>query len=138
MLFRSLSQYGKVMYYKIEFGWDAYNFYDNKYYALALEADPSLDPSEWTSLGVADSFNGNLYHHSGGIVTHEIVVDAPDLIFTYIDVKGSGQSFLTPVGWRMFETRGDNFWAWGCFMHPAPACGGGFGCTGLNVHIRFY
>lgn len=50
----------------------------------------------------------------------------------------NSNAFSTSFGLRYFETRGDNLWGWGCFMHPAPACGGGLGCTGLNIHIRFY
>jgi len=136
-----LTQYGKVMYYKIEFGWDAYNFNpDDTYYALALEADPTADPGEWTNLSVTDSFNGDLYYHSGGAVTQEIVVDAPNLFInnTIMKKAGIGNAFPTSFGLRYFETRGDNLWDWGCFMHPAPACPGFLVCTGVNVHIRFY
>lgn len=136
-----LTQYGKVMYYKVEYGWDAYNFIpDDTYYALALEADPLADVGEWTNLSVADNFNGALYYHSGGTGTNEIVVDAPNLFQNNPSVRGAGvgNAFPTSVGIRYFETRGDNLWAWGCFMHPAPSCGGGLGCPGLNVHIRFF
>ena len=141
-----LTQYGKVMYYKIEFGRDAYNFNDDVYYALALEVNPNADPGEWTQLfdlkvaalpPLLDSFNGELYYHSGGNATNEIVVDAPKLFQNNSSVKesGIGNAFPTSFGLRYFETRGDNVWGWGCFMAPGPLCAGG---PGLNIHIRFF
>lgn len=136
-----LTQYGKVMYYKIEFGRDAYNFYDDVYYALVSEVDPiNNDPGEWTSLGVPDSFNGDLYYHSGGTVTNEIVVDVTSVVGFYpgMQASGSASAFPTSVGMRYFEISGNNVWGWGCFMHSGPSCGGGPGCTGLNIHIRFF
>ena len=41
-----LAQYGKVFYYKIEFGSDFYNFTET-YYAFGLDAFPEEDITEW-------------------------------------------------------------------------------------------
>jgi len=124
-----LAQYGKVFYYKIEFGTSTTNFTET-YYALALEAVPGDDPGEWTDLNTQDSFMGDLYYHSNGSpTTYEIVVDERRLPEA---IPRSGQDITSPVyGTRMFETRGDNSWGWGAKMNPG-------GTPGKNIHIRFY
>src|SRR5690606_7432018 len=42
-----LKDYGKVFYYKVEYGLDPYTFNDDVYYTLALEADTETDIGEW-------------------------------------------------------------------------------------------
>src|SRR5690554_3340301 len=102
-----LAQYGKVSYYKIEFGTSTTNFTET-HYALALEAVPGDDPGECTDLNTQDSFGGDLYYHSNGSpTTYEIVVDEKHLP---AEIKRYGQNIYSPLyGTRSFETRGDNF-----------------------------
>src|SRR5690554_1744898 len=134
-----LAQYGKVFYYKIEFGTSTTNFTET-YYALALEAVPDNDPGEWTQLfdpsaqPLLDSFKGELHYHSNGSpTTYEIVVDAKSVIDVYPGMEKSIRNITTIGGYgiRSFETRGDNSWGWGAKMNP-------FGTPGKNIHIRFY
>jgi len=85
-----LKQYGKVFYYKVEYGPDEFSFApDDTYYVFALEADPQNDaPGEWGDVfdfignPLSDTpFNGGLYYHIGGSSpTNEIVVNKNDLI----------------------------------------------------------
>lgn len=92
-----LKQYGKVFYYKVEYGPDEFSFApDDTYYVFALEADPQNDaPGEWdvipdpssTSGFLEDTpFGGRLYYHIGGVsgpATNEIVVDKTQVIGIY-------------------------------------------------------
>lgn len=77
-----LNYFGKVMYYKVEFG-DSPTNYLHTFYVLSLEpesfADPSWDP---TSIGI-DDFGGEMYYNTS---SQEIVVD-PDGVFSNIDFK---------------------------------------------------
>lgn len=66
-----LKDYGKVMYYKVEFGWGKNNYTDTVY-VLALEdksGDALSDP-----LSITDTFDNDLYFHNGA-GSMEIVVD---------------------------------------------------------------
>lgn len=87
-----LKQYGKVFYYKVEYGPDEFSFApDDTYYVFALEADPKNDaPGEWGEVfdfignHLTDTpFNGPLYYHIGGTATNEIVVDKSKVIGFY-------------------------------------------------------
>lgn len=64
-----LKDYGKVMYYKIEFGRDPHT-YNDVFYALALE--DNSNQSNWGSMGLTDTFGGDLHWHNG---YREIVID---------------------------------------------------------------
>lgn len=77
-----LAQYGKVMYYKIEFSpnADVTNFTQTRY-TLALEAtaadDPAIFGGVWNTMSITDTpFGGDLYYHA---TTNEIIVDAPSV-----------------------------------------------------------
>lgn len=83
-----LAQYGKVMYYKIEFSpnADVTNFIERRY-VLALEATAAEDLSAWNTMSITDTpFGGDLYYAVG---TGEIIVDAPSLS-TYPGFMRSG------------------------------------------------
>ena len=76
-----LQHYGKVFYYKVEYGLDPYTFNDDVYYTLALEADTETDIGEWdivpeflinTSILKDRPFDADLKYH---LVSREIVVD---------------------------------------------------------------
>ena len=74
-----LSQYGKVFYYKVEFGTDPYNFDPDFYYVTLLQADKNMP--EWSAMGLPDAFNADLYYNNtsfGGAGTYEIVIDLDD------------------------------------------------------------
>ncbi|WCM41479.1 hypothetical protein MG290_11025 [Flavobacterium sp. CBA20B-1] len=93
---RLLREYGKVFYYKVEFGTDMYNFDPDAYYVLALENNSIND--DWSLMGLSDVPFGSdlLYHDSpSGVSTKEIVVN-PDT-FTGSDPMNvsSGQLFGT-------------------------------------------
>lgn len=129
-----LAQYGKVFYYKIEFGRDHYNF-DETFYIPVLAAKPSVeDVTEWTNLSMSDNFGNNLYYHSNGLpTTYELVVDA--------DALNSSASFNFIIPGEIFDTanygsqkvmiKGDNSYGWGTFMDPNAII------PGKNIHIRF-
>ena len=72
-----LRQFGKVFYYKVEFGNNPYNFDPQFYYIPLLEAE--VPGPEWSAIGFQDTFNTDLYYNStgigGGAGTYEIVVD---------------------------------------------------------------
>lgn len=97
-----LQYFGKVMYYKVEFGSDPYTFTE-EYFVLALEAEVSLDPAEWDNIGITDSFGLQLYAHNGPGGSRELVVDAESV--SSAGFQRSGRSFLTTnYGWRTIET----------------------------------
>jgi len=70
-----LKDYGKVMYYKVEFGLGKNNYTDTVY-VLALE-DESGDALPY-SLSITDTFDNDLYFHNGA-GSMEIVVDPQQL-----------------------------------------------------------
>lgn len=100
-----LKQYGKVFYYKVEYGRDAYNFDpDDTYYVFALEAEPESNLSEWagifdpsSSSGVLEDtpFGGRLYYSVGGSnpVSNEIVIEKSSLIGIYPNFLYHGETF---------------------------------------------
>src|SRR5690606_37016465 len=81
---------GKVMYYKIEYGTDPFNYYVNDvYYVMSLEVDEDITVSpDWDELQDAsntqinDSFNVPLYYNKQSStpngISFEIVVDKND------------------------------------------------------------
>lgn len=97
-----LRQYGKVFYYKVEFGDGTGNgefTVADTYYVLALEADISNDFAEWQDLNISDTpFNGKLHYHKGitglsypavGASSREIIVEpvsVPHPKFRYSDI----------------------------------------------------
>nr|WP_298004093.1 hypothetical protein [uncultured Flavobacterium sp.] len=76
-----LTDYGKVFYYKIEYGTDPYTFYDDVYYALALEAKETDDIMIWpeifdtTSSLLYDSFSNKVRYNDA---SKEVVVRFED------------------------------------------------------------
>src|SRR5690606_22551367 len=97
-----LKQYGKVFYYKVEYGPDEFSFApDDTYYVFALEADPLNDaPGEWGDVldfignPLSDTpFNGPLHYHIGGTATNEIVVDKHLVIGFYPRFLEYNQTF---------------------------------------------
>src|SRR5690606_4370014 len=70
-----LKDYGKVMYYKVEFGLGKNNYTDTVY-VLALE-DESGDALPY-SLSITDTFDNDLYFHNGA-GSMEIVLDPQQL-----------------------------------------------------------
>jgi len=104
---RLLRKFGKVFYYKVEFGNDPYNFDPEFYYIPLLEAE--VDRPEWSAMGLTDAFNTSLYYNnigiSGGAGTYEIVVDP--IMFqgnNFLQNKRSGDVFATNV----FDSYGNN------------------------------
>lgn len=98
-----LAQYGKVMYYKIEFSpnADVTNFIETRY-VLALQATVSDFPSAWATMSITDTpFGGDLYYHT---TTNEIIVDAPSLA-TYPGFMYSGSADAIFGQARRIETR---------------------------------
>jgi hypothetical protein len=92
-----LTEYGKVFYYKIEYGTDPYTFYDDVYYVLALEANDTHITSEWseivrasTSGQLTDSFKASMYFHN---TTNEVVVNPADFFAQQDNYKRSGVAF---------------------------------------------
>jgi len=124
-----LAQYGKVFYYKIEFGSDFYNFTET-YYAFGLDAFPIDDSTEWTNLGLTDSFNGALYYHSNGTngnpTTYEIVVDAADFVYDPTFMLSGTPRITTSYGTRVIELIGNNAGGWVGSVGPNP---------GINAHM---
>jgi hypothetical protein len=78
-----LGRYGKVFYYKIEYGIRPDLYYNEAFYTLALEADITTHTTLWHSLPKVGSgilkdtpFNSDLYYYNnGGTGSKEIVVD---------------------------------------------------------------
>src|SRR5690554_2204308 len=88
-----LRDYGKIMYYKIEFGHDPVIFTETVY-AICLQVTNFSDPSwDVTTLIATDFLGGELYHN---IVSREIVVDAPQLYSTNSNVQRPGMPFFPP------------------------------------------
>jgi len=111
-----LSEYGKVMYYKIQYSNSPYVFDDDEYYyALSLEANPVSDPGEWNTINdpltfstATDILGGELYFHNGPSQTKEIVVD-PHTI-TDSRIRFSNSPFSTSTGTRIFHTGINHLW----------------------------
>lgn len=91
-----LKDYGKVFYYKIEYGTDPYTFYDDVYYVLALEANDTYDTNEWTEIlatsaaHLNDTFNAHMYFHN---ITNEVVVNPDDFFEQQDNYKASHEEF---------------------------------------------
>lgn len=109
-----LNDYGKVMYYKVEFGFTTNpNVFTETVYVLALEVDDVYTP-DWDDLSITDTFGGNLYRSTTG--SEEIVVDLNSLGAT---VRRSGETVFTPpYGDRTITTwydgpgTGSFVWLW--------------------------
>src|SRR5690554_247671 len=109
-----LNQYGKVMYYKVEFGFNANaNVFTETVYVLALEVD-NVNTSDWSNLSITDTFGGDLFYSTTG--SEEIVVDRGSLIGV---IRRSGQTVFTPpYGDRTITTwydgpgTGSFVWLW--------------------------
>ncbi len=109
-----LNDYGKVMYYKVEFGFTTNpNVFTETVYVLALEVDDVYTP-DWDDLSITDTFGGNLYRSTTG--SEEIVVDLNSLGAT---IERSGQFFnIPPYGYRTITTwydgpvTGGFVWLW--------------------------
>src|SRR5690606_27186211 len=93
-----LTDYGKVFYYKIEYGTDPYNFYpDDVYYVLALEAKDTYDLNEWPEIFDAaasklhDSFNSGMHYHNA---SQEVVVRQQDFQFQHPNYIPSDEEFI--------------------------------------------
>lgn len=101
-----LQKYGKVFYYKVEYGTDPFNFNPDVYYVLALEAD--MGDSEWASLSLSDfPFGADLHYNSGSSLvssTKEIIVDPESFTNKQPEYKKSGELFGTSVGGRKIVT----------------------------------
>src|SRR5690606_27887552 len=70
-----LNDYGKVVYFKVEFGLNTSTFLETVY-VLALEADDRSDPS-WDPISIGvDSFGGDMYYNQASF---EIVTDPTSL-----------------------------------------------------------
>src|SRR5690554_2766650 len=69
-----LNDYGKVMYFKVEFGSSATpNIYTDTFYVLALEVEDVQTP-DWDNTFLTDTpFGGDLYYSTTG--SQELVVD---------------------------------------------------------------
>lgn len=90
-----LAQYGKVMYYKLEFGTDPFNFTD-EFYVSALEWDSSkVDMLEWSPVGTADEFGNDLYYNKN---SYEIVYDKVNASNNNIQYRMVGESIDTSFG----------------------------------------
>jgi len=70
----SLNDYGKVVYFKVEFGSSATpNIYTDTFYVLALEVE-DVQTSDWDNTFLTDTpFGGALYYSNTG--SQELVVD---------------------------------------------------------------
>lgn len=86
-----LRDYGKIMYYKIEFGHNPV-MYTTTRYAICLEV-MDFTHSSWNTTVIATDFlGGELFHNTG---SSEIVVNAPQLYSTNFNVQR--QHILLPV-----------------------------------------
>ena len=109
-----LNDYGKVMYYKVEFGPNATpNVFTETVYVLALEVDDVYTP-DWDDLSITDTFGGNLYRSTTG--SEEIVVDLNSLGAT---IERSGQRISLPppfdrtiTTWYDGPVTGGFVWLW--------------------------
>lgn len=112
-----LTDYGKVFYYKIEYGTDPYTFYDaDVYYVLALEAKKTDDPVIWpeifdtaSSSLLLDSFSNRLRYNDA---SKEVVVrfeDFEDQASINLNYKLSTREFTlnTDGSKRKIITYGD-------------------------------
>lgn len=112
-----LTDYGKVFYYKIEYGTDPYTFYDaDVYYVLALEAKKTDDPVIWpeifdtaSSSLLLDSFSNRLRYNDA---SKEVVVrfeDFEDQSSINLNYKLSTEEFTlnTDGSKRKIITYGD-------------------------------
>jgi len=86
-----LKDYGKVMYYKVEFGSSPTVFTDT-FYILALEDKTPF--ALGNSLSLTDTFGGDLFWHSG---YREIIVD-PTTLAANPDFVASGGTMATTMG----------------------------------------
>lgn len=86
-----LKDYGKVMYYKVEFGPSPTVFTDT-FYVLALEDNGGM--ALLNSLSITDTFGGDLFWHSG---FREIIVD-PTTLAANPDFVASGGIMPTTMG----------------------------------------
>lgn len=111
-----LNQYGKVMYYKVEFGFNATpNVFTETVYVLALEVDDVNTP-DWSNLSITDTFGGDLFYSTTG--SEEIVVDLSSV--TMPQFRRSGEFFnLPPYGnnrrittWYDGPGTGGFVWLW--------------------------
>ena len=88
-----LKDYGKVMYYKIEFSRDPANYTDTRY-ILALKDDGSdalINP-----LSITDTFGGDLFYHTT-FPSREIIVN-PTSLSGNPEFTTSGAPITTPLG----------------------------------------
>lgn len=87
-----LNDYGKVMYYKVEFGHSSTpNVYTETKYVLALEVD-DLNNGEWDNTFLTDTFGGELHFN---ILSQELVVDLESI--PAANLQKSGHPFDLPT-----------------------------------------
>ncbi|HLW63455.1 MAG TPA: hypothetical protein VKY33_08650 [Flavobacterium sp.] len=115
-----LNDYGKVIYYKVEFGPNSTpNLFTDTVYVLALEVD-DVNTTEWNDLTITDTpFGGELYHSTTG--SHEIVVNSgsPGLLNNpqfyqsgeKITLPSSGEE-VTITTWYDGPGIGNFVWLW--------------------------
>jgi len=113
-----LNRYGKVMYYKVEFGFNATpNLFTETVYVLALEVDDLTTP-DWSSLSITDTpFGGDLYYSTTG--SEEIVVDRSSSgLLNNPQFYQSGETFTISLGsftittWYDGPGTGSFVWLW--------------------------
>ncbi|SRR5690554_1243623 len=112
-----LNDYGKVMYFKVEFGSSATpNIYTDTFYVLALEVEDVQTP-DWDNTFLTDTpFGGALYYSNTG--SQELVVDLSSLPNDLF--KGSGDEILlssfgedvTITTWYDGPGIGNFVWLW--------------------------
>lgn len=110
-----LNDYGKVMYYKVEFGFATNpNLFTQSVYVLALEVD-NVNTTDWDDLSITDTFGGDLYYSTTG--SREIVVD-PNSLLGVIERSGQPIAGIPPYGsptittWYTGPGTGHFVWLW--------------------------